>query len=102
MNLNSTNKTHPQIISDFYLSAFLDSIMQNGYLIFAVDGIFPNYDPSIFFYNLANHQRYLPLQEILQNHEKEKQNPDFKLNSGGGDQDILEKILKQSKMEYEQ
>ena len=37
-NLNSTNivPPGPQIISDFYLSAFLDSIKNSGYTIFVV------------------------------------------------------------------
>ena len=37
-NLNSTNivPPGPQIISDFYLSAFLDSIKHSGYTIFVV------------------------------------------------------------------
>lgn len=30
-NLNSTNKRGPEIISDFYLSAFLFSVKENGY-----------------------------------------------------------------------
>ena len=37
-NLNSTNivPPGPQIISDFYLSAFLDSIKNSGYTIFVI------------------------------------------------------------------
>ena len=37
-NLNSTNMIPPgpQIISDFYLAAFLDSIKQSGFTIFVV------------------------------------------------------------------
>ena len=37
-NLNSTNMipSGPQIISNFYLSAFLDSIMNSGYTIFVI------------------------------------------------------------------
>jgi ataxin-3 len=39
-NLNSTNmyEPGPQIISDFYLSAFLDSIKNSGYTIFVIRG----------------------------------------------------------------
>ena len=36
-NLNSTN-SYPEIISDFYLSAFLQNIKENGYTIFLVKG----------------------------------------------------------------
>lgn len=35
-NLNSTNKRMPEIISDFYLSAFLIAVKQTGYQIFSV------------------------------------------------------------------
>lgn len=40
-NLNSTNlfPPGPQIISDFALGAFLDSVKQSGYIIFVVRGI---------------------------------------------------------------
>lgn len=42
-NLNSTNMfpPGPQIISNFYLSAFLDSIKSIGYIIFVVRGELP-------------------------------------------------------------
>jgi len=42
-NLNSTNmyEPGPQIISDFYLSAFLDSIKNSGYTIFVIRGAKP-------------------------------------------------------------
>ena len=35
-NLNSTNKRLPEIISDFYLSAFLAAVKNSGYQIFSV------------------------------------------------------------------
>lgn len=35
-NLNSTNKRMPEIISDFYLSAFLIAVKNQGYQIFSV------------------------------------------------------------------
>lgn len=42
-NLNSTNiiPPGPQIISNFYLSVFLDSIKSSGYIIFVVRGELP-------------------------------------------------------------
>lgn len=40
-NLNSTNKRMPEIISDFYLSAFLIAVKSQGYQIFAVEGDYP-------------------------------------------------------------
>jgi len=41
-NLNSTNKRMPEIISDFYLEAFLISVKNQGYQIFSVEGNFPS------------------------------------------------------------
>ena len=43
-NLNSTNRQGPEIISDFYLSAFLYSVKEGGYSIFVVKGEFPKND----------------------------------------------------------
>lgn len=77
LNLNSTCSLFPQVISEFYLSAFLDSIMANGYLIFAVNGEFPHYDPSIFDQSLQSFQRFIPLEQVLENHEKEKTQPGY-------------------------
>lgn len=41
-NLNSLGMRLPEIISDFYLSAFLVAIKQSGYQIFSVEGDFPS------------------------------------------------------------
>ncbi len=40
-NLNSTSKRLPEVISDFYLSAFLLSVFEGGYQIFMVEGTYP-------------------------------------------------------------
>lgn len=40
-NLNSTNKRMPEIISDFYLSAFLIAVKSQGYQIFSLEGAYP-------------------------------------------------------------
>jgi len=40
-NLNSTNDLGPEIISDFYISAFLNSVKEVGYSIFVVKGELP-------------------------------------------------------------
>jgi ataxin-3 len=40
-NLNSTNKRLPEIISDFYLSAFLIAVKNGGYQIFSIEGEYP-------------------------------------------------------------
>ena len=41
-NLDSTNSYGPEIISDFYLCAFVKGVMDNGYSVFAVRGTYPN------------------------------------------------------------
>jgi ataxin-3 len=40
-NLNSTNSSGPEFISDFYFSAFLNSVKEEGYNIFVVRGVYP-------------------------------------------------------------
>lgn len=62
-NLNSVNKYGPEIISDFYLSAFLLSVKQNGYSIFVVRGIYPDNAKSIFPHFEKN-QKYIPIWAI--------------------------------------
>ena len=42
----------PEIISDFYLSAFLLAVKNSGYQIFSVEGAFPESSEDRFdFYN---------------------------------------------------
>ena len=51
-NLNSMCKRMPEIISDFYLSAFLLAVKNSGYQIFSVEGTFPESSEDRFdFYN---------------------------------------------------
>jgi ataxin-3 len=47
-NLNSTNRRMPEIISDFYLSAFLIAVKNSGYQIFSVDGVYPESNEEMF------------------------------------------------------
>lgn len=63
-NLNSKNSDGPQIISDFYLSAFIGGIEENGYTVFVIKGNLPKYDEDMFKGNLREHQRYYSLSEI--------------------------------------
>lgn len=80
----------------------MDSIQANGYLVFVVDGPFVCYDPEIFADQLNEFKRFYSKEEILENHEKEKKNPNYKLNSGGTDQGEMDKILEQSLKEYQE
>ncbi len=95
-NLNSTNPRSPQIISEFYLSVFLDSIQANGYLIFAIDGPFVSYDPSIFLDILSPNKKFFTLQELQKFHELDKKSQNYKLNLGGTDEVQLDRALKES------
>eukprot|EP01097_Dermamoeba_algensis_P007700 TRINITY_DN4916_c0_g1_i1.p1 TRINITY_DN4916_c0_g1~~TRINITY_DN4916_c0_g1_i1.p1 ORF type:complete len:410 (-),score=82.22 TRINITY_DN4916_c0_g1_i1:116-1345(-) len=45
-NLNSLLKSGPQYLSDFYLSAYIDSLMNQNYSIFVVRGDLPRPSPS--------------------------------------------------------
>jgi ataxin-3 len=62
-NLNSLGMRLPEIISDFYLSAFLMSVKQYGYQIFSVEGTFDETNENFFgVYN--SHQKWYPAKRI--------------------------------------
>lgn len=62
-NLNSLGMRLPEIISDFYLSAFMMSVKQCGYQIFSVEGPFPETNEDMFErYN--DHQSWYPAKRI--------------------------------------
>jgi len=52
-NLNSTNEFGPEMISDFYLSAFLQSVKEAGYTIFVAIG--DALDNAHMHYDLSKH-----------------------------------------------
>jgi len=66
-NLNSTNDDGPEIVSDFYLSAFLHSVRENGYTIFVIEGEFPQFDRS-FFGETRKHQLWFTEQQCQEMH----------------------------------
>lgn len=68
-NLNSCHPDGPQVISDFYLEAFLDSTREKGYFIFQVKGKLPTYDAKIYEEDLQPHQNYLTFKKVLDIHE---------------------------------
>ena len=45
-NLNSTNQ-YPEIISDFYLGAFIQGVSTSGYTIFTVKGEYPGTSKNV-------------------------------------------------------
>lgn len=62
-NLNSLGMRLPEIISDFYLSAFIMSVRECGFQVFSVEGIFPESNEDMFeHYN--KHQKWYPAKRI--------------------------------------
>ena len=85
-NLNSTNKRLPEVISDFYLAAFLDSVKNCGYEIFSVEGLYPESNEDMFdIYN--DHQNWYEPKRILKYHEKRSKRKGYKPNIGGAGDD---------------
>ena len=93
-NLNSTNiiPPGPQIISNFYLSVFLDSIINSGYTIFVVrerfgsgpDGkklpLANKSNPQFSEHQMREGMMYIKASEIMAHHN---QNKNAKLNVSG-------------------
>jgi ataxin-3 len=91
-NLNSTNPgPGPQIISDFYLSAFIKGTEELGYTNFLVQNIpeLPNLNSEIFS-NLQFFQKLVTIEEIV-NHKPKK------INMGDTDDQALERAIELSK-----
>lgn len=101
-NLNSTNKTGPQLISDFYFTLFIDSIADNGYQIFVVSGNFPHFEPSVFAESLNFNQRYYAVGDVEKQAKEDMKNSNFKLNINSGDSEALDYAIKQSMETYKQ
>lgn len=94
-NLNSTNPNPgPQIISDFYLSAFIKGTEELGYTNFLVKNL-PELNPldSLVYKNLQPYQKLVSIEDILKNKPK-------KINMGDTDEQALEKAIELSKMEF--
>lgn len=95
-NLNSTNRRMPEIVSEFYLSAFLMSIKEGGYQIFVARGKYPVSSPE-HFDHLNKNQLWIPAKEIKRyNDNVLKKKKNFKLNIGGSDEVEYEKAIKRS------
>lgn len=85
-NLNSLGMRLPEIISDFYLSAFLAAVKQCGYQIFSVEGEYPTtHEDSFDHYN--PHQEWYPSKRIHKYNEKKIKRPGYKPNISGGGND---------------
>lgn len=92
-NLNSTNKRMPEIISDFYLSAFLQAVKESGYQIFSVEGEFPESSEDRFdFFN--KNQMWIDARRIEKYHQKCIKRKGHRPNIGDGRSDKeMEKAL---------
>lgn len=96
-NLNSTNRGGPEIVSDFYLSAFLQSIKEGGYTIFVVKGDFPKPENVQELFDHYNpNQRWFTKQQVRAVHEKRMKKKNYKLNIGGSDERDYEEAIKRS------
>ncbi len=95
-NLNSTNPgPGPQIISDFYLSAFIKGTEELGYTNFLIKNLpgLPDLDSDVYK-NLQFNQKLVDIEDIRKHKPK-------KINMGDTDETALEKALELSKMQYE-
>ncbi len=91
-NLNSTNATPgPQIISDFYLSAFLKGTEELGYTNFLIKNL-PDLPEVESLGNMNSSQKLVPIEIIKASKPK-------KINMGDSDEMELEKAIELSKQQ---
>lgn len=95
LNLNSTNiEPGPQIISDFYLDAFLESVKDAGYTIYTVRGDnLPIPHKEEYHDSLRKNQFFIGLNYLKMHYEGNKNR---KLNVDGADESELEAAIKAS------
>lgn len=95
-NLNSTNPLPgPQLISDFYLSAFIKGTEELGYTNFLVSNLppLPDFDSEVYK-NLQVFQKLVLYEDVIKSKPK-------KINMGDSDDHALEKALELSKKDFE-
>ena len=86
----------PEIVSEFFLSAFIMSVKEGGYQIFVVDGTFPKINPNDFEF-LNKNQMWIPAKKIKAYQEKRmKRNKNFELNILGSDEKDMKEAIKRS------
>lgn len=96
-NLNSFNSDGPQIITDFYMSVLLDSIRENGYTIFVVEGVLPVFPPANFRDSLKKTQFYFKESQIRKANEKRNKEKNNEINLSGYDKRDLNKMLERAR-----
>ena len=94
-NMNSTNiEPGPQIISNFYLDAFLVAVKNSGYTIFVIRGNdLPLPNREMYQENLRDNQFYIGFDYLKIYYENNKHR---QLNTDGVQEDDLEKAIKAS------
>jgi len=73
----------PEIISDFYLSAFLQAVKSSGYQLFSVEGEYPESSEERFEYYNKN-QMWISARRIEKYHQKCIKRKGFRPNIGDG------------------
>jgi len=96
-NLNSFNSDGPQIISDFYMSVLLDSIRENGYTIFVVEGVLPVFPPENFRESTKKTQFYFKESQIRKANDKRNKEKNNEINLSGYDKRDLNKMLERAR-----
>lgn len=91
-NLDST-LDQPKIISDFYLSLFIENVKNNGYLVFVIEGEFKDMSEEIDPEYNNNYLDYLTLKEQYDNELKSGTYRVDLINSGDKD---LKRALEES------
>ncbi len=72
-NINSTNSyPGPEIISDFYLSAFIQGTEDIGYTNFLIKNVPSLPDLDTYYTNLQSFQRLVPFEDIIKAKEAKK------------------------------
>jgi hypothetical protein len=80
---------YPQWIGEIYLSAMIQQIMNKGYTVFTVRGIFPL---NQGYYDLAPHQLLLSMKDIKRSRNSTQNVPDY--------EDDLQRAIALSRNEY--
>jgi hypothetical protein len=84
-NLNSTNSVPgPEIISDFYLSAFIQGTEDIGYTNFLVKSLPPLNDVKSYI-SLQPYQRLVPIDDVIKVRDSKKASKDGKEDSAKDD-----------------
>ena len=73
----------PEIISDFYLSAFLQAVKSSGYQLFSVEGEYPESSEERFEYYNKN-QMWISARRIEKYHQKCIKRKGLRPNIGDG------------------